>query len=73
MYGEGAQTRSFCYVSDLIAGMMALLTVAENPGEPVNIGNPNEFTILELAGLVLELIGSRQPIVFEPLHLQSYR
>lgn len=56
IYGSGQQTRSFCYVSDLVAGLMALMEVDPNPGQPVNIGNPGEFTIAELADMILDLI-----------------
>ncbi len=65
VYGEGRQTRSFCYVDDEIRGFLALLD-GDVTG-PVNIGNPEESTILELAELVLELTGSDSPLVFEPL------
>ena len=65
VYGEGQQTRSFGYVSDTIRGVLALLD--SNVNEPVNIGNPGEFTILELAQLVTELTGSTSEIVHEPL------
>lgn len=65
IYGDGGQTRSFCYVSDEIAGFLALLD-SDEPG-PVNIGNPVEFTMLELADLVIELTGSTAGIVFQPL------
>jgi nucleoside-diphosphate-sugar epimerase len=65
IYGAGTQTRSFCYVDDLIEGMVALLW-SDHRG-PMNLGNPNEFTMLELASLVIELTGSRSPLVFEPL------
>jgi nucleoside-diphosphate-sugar epimerase len=65
VYGDGSQTRSLCYVDDEIAGLVALL---DSPlTGPVNIGNPDERTVLELAHLVLEVSGSRSPIVFEPL------
>ncbi len=67
IYGSGEQTRSFCYVSDLVAGLIALMNVDPNPGLPVNIGNPGEFTISELAELVLEMTGSRSKIVHRPL------
>jgi UDP-glucuronate decarboxylase len=67
IYGSGAQTRSFCYVSDLIAGLVRLAEIEENPGFPVNIGNPSEFTILELADLVVELVGSESRIQYMPL------
>lgn len=66
VYGKGEQTRSFCYVDDLIAGMMGLMDQDETVG-PVNIGNPGEFTILELAEKVIALTKSKSKIVFEPL------
>jgi UDP-glucuronate decarboxylase len=67
IYGNGMQTRSFCYVDDLIEGFIRLMeTSAGFPG-PVNLGNPNEFTIRELADKVVELTGSRSPIVAKPL------
>ena len=65
VYGHGEQTRSFGYVSDTIAGVIALLDSEVH--EPVNIGNPGEFTILQLAELIVELTGSASQIVFEPL------
>jgi UDP-glucuronate decarboxylase len=66
LYGEGTQTRSFCYVSDLIEGIYRLMNTEGLTG-PVNIGNPNEFTIRELADLVISLTGSRSEIVRRPL------
>lgn len=71
IYGTGEQTRSFCYVSDLVAGLVALMNVAPNPGKPVNVGNPGEFTIGELAGLVLEMTGSRSRLVHLPLPIDD--
>jgi dTDP-glucose 4,6-dehydratase len=65
VYGDGKQTRSFCYVSDLIDGIYRLLESDEH--EPVNIGNPNEITILEFAERVRALVGTTAPIVFRPL------
>jgi dTDP-glucose 4,6-dehydratase len=65
IYGEGDQTRSFCYVDDEVRGILALLD-GDEVG-PVNIGNPNEFTIRELAELVLEVTASSSELVFEPL------
>ncbi|MGC2109914.1 MAG: UDP-glucuronic acid decarboxylase family protein [Candidatus Korobacteraceae bacterium] len=65
VYGEGSQTRSFCYVSDEIQGILALADSSEH--EPTNIGNPDEFTILECAKVVREVTGSRSKIRFEPL------
>ena len=67
IYGSGEQTRSFCYVSDLVAGLIALMNVEPNPGVPVNIGNPGEFTINELADLVLDMTGSASRVVHRPL------
>jgi len=65
MYGNGSQTRSFCYVADEIRGFLALLD-SDYLG-PVNIGNPSEFTMTELADLVLELTGSASTVIYEPL------
>jgi dTDP-glucose 4,6-dehydratase len=65
VYGDGKQTRSFCYVSDLIEGIYRLLESSEH--EPVNLGNPNEITILAFAERVRELVGASAPIVFRPL------
>jgi dTDP-glucose 4,6-dehydratase len=65
VYGDGSQTRSFCYVSDEVAGILAL--AKSNEHEPTNIGNPGEFTILECAKVVLEITGSRSNVRFEPL------
>jgi dTDP-glucose 4,6-dehydratase len=65
VYGDGSQTRSFCYVDDEVRGIVALLD-SDYVG-PVNVGNPHEFTVLELAGLVLEITGSSSEIVHEPL------
>ena len=65
LYGEGSQTRSFCYVDDLIAGMMALMS-GNHPG-PINIGNPGEFTIRQLAELVRDRIDPSLPLTTQPL------
>ena len=65
VYGDGSQTRSFCYVSDEVAGILALAR-SDEP-EPTNIGNPGEFTILQCAQVVLEVTGSASKIRFEPL------
>ena len=62
IYGDGSQTRSFCYVEDLVGGLIALMENQSNEPGPVNLGNPGEFTMLELASLVLELTGSPSPI-----------
>jgi UDP-glucuronate decarboxylase len=66
VYGEGMQTRSFCYVDDLIDGMIRMMD-KENFIGPVNIGNPDEYTILSLAKKIVAMTGSRSPIVFKPL------
>ena len=66
IYGDGTQTRSFCYVDDLIDGIVRMMNV-ENFTGPVNLGNPGEFTMLELAELVLKLTGSKSKIVYRPL------
>jgi dTDP-glucose 4,6-dehydratase len=65
VFGDGAQTRSFCYVADLVRGLVAL--AESGCHEPVNIGNPDEFTLLELAETVKEVTGSRSEILFEAL------
>src|SRR3982075_303102 len=65
VYGDGKQTRSFCYVSDEVDGILRLSKAEEH--DPVNIGNPVEFTILDCARLVLKVTGSSSPIVYEPL------
>jgi UDP-glucuronate decarboxylase len=67
IYGDGSQTRSFCYVDDLIDGMMKLMESDKAITGPINIGNPNEFTMLELAELVLKLTSSQSNITFKPL------
>ncbi len=67
IYGHGNQTRSFCYVKDLVAGLIGLMEVQPNPSLPVNLGNPGEFTINELADLVLDLTRSDSKIVYKPL------
>jgi UDP-glucuronate decarboxylase len=67
IYGEGQQTRSFCYVDDLIGGFVALMDAPNEVTGPINIGNPTEFTIRQLAETVIDLTGSRSPLVFEPL------
>ena len=65
VYGDGKQTRSFCYVSDLLDGIYRLLESDEH--DPTNIGNPHEITILEFAERIRALVGSKEPIVFRPL------
>jgi UDP-glucuronate decarboxylase len=63
IYGDGKQTRSFCYVSDLVEGIYRLLQLNDNPDTPINLGNPNEFTILELAKFVIDITNSKSEIV----------
>ena len=67
VYGDGSQTRSFCYVDDLIEGMVRLMNSRDGFTGPVNIGNPGEFTIKQLAEMVIDLTGSSSKIVYEPL------
>lgn len=67
IYGDGSQTRSFCYVDDLIEAMIRMMNSPKHLTGPVNTGNPNEFTIKQLATLVIELTGSSSKIVYEPL------
>jgi dTDP-glucose 4,6-dehydratase len=71
VYGDGSQTRSFCYVDDLVDGIVLLLERGD--AGPVNLGNPEERTVLELARLVVRLTGSDSPIVFEPLPVDDPR
>ena len=67
VYGEGSQTRSFCYVDDLIDGLVRLISTGPEVTGPVNLGNPTEFSILELATQVIDLVGSRSRILHRPL------
>jgi UDP-glucuronate decarboxylase len=67
IYGKGDQTRSFCYRDDLVEGMMRMMAAPDDFVGPVNLGNPNEFTILELAQLVLEMTRSKSNLIFQPL------
>jgi UDP-glucuronate decarboxylase len=67
VYGDGTQTRSFCYVDDLVEAMVRAMNTPDEFTGPVNIGNPREFTMLELAELVLKLTGSKSKLVFKPL------
>ncbi|MFP5240451.1 MAG: NAD-dependent epimerase/dehydratase family protein, partial [Acidobacteriota bacterium] len=67
VYGEGQQTRSFCYVDDLIDGFVRSMKTADEFTGPVNLGNPGEFTIMELAKLVIEYTGSKSKIEYRPL------
>ena len=67
LFGDGNQTRSFCYVDDLIEGMVRLMNTGDDVTGPINVGNPGEFTIRELAEKVIELTGSKSKLVFKPL------
>jgi UDP-glucuronate decarboxylase len=67
IYGEGLQTRSFCYVDDLVDGLMSLMATPKAVTGPINIGNPREFTILQLAQMVIEMTNSKSRLVNKPL------
>jgi UDP-glucuronate decarboxylase len=67
IYGDGSQTRSFCYVDDLIEAFVRLMGTADEITGPINTGNPGEFSMLELASLVIELTNSKSKLIFEPL------
>ena len=67
VYGDGSQTRSFCYVDDLIDGLIKLMNTPSDFTGPVNLGNQKEFTILELAEKVIKLTGTKSRIIHEPL------
>ncbi|MCP4747104.1 MAG: SDR family oxidoreductase [Desulfobacteraceae bacterium] len=67
IYGDGSQTRSFCYVDDLVDGLIRLMNSADSLTGPVNLGNPQEFTILELGEKILELVNSKSKLVFKQL------
>ena len=67
LYGDGTQTRSFCYVDDLIEGFVRLMNSPDDFAGPVNLGNPGEFSMVELAETIVDLTGSRSPLVYESL------
>ncbi len=67
IYGEGTQTRSFCYVDDLVEALIRLMSTSDEISGPMNLGNPGEFSMLELAQKVIELTGSQSPLVYQPL------
>ena len=71
IYGDGKQTRSFCYVSDLVEGIYKFLQLEKNPDSPINLGNPNEFTMLDLAKVVIEITNSKSELVFNPLPMDD--
>ena len=67
VYGKGDQTRSFCYVDELVEGILRLMTTEKGVTGPMNLGNPIEYTILEIAEIVIDQIGSKSKIIFKPL------
>ncbi len=67
VYGDGTQTRSFCYVDDMIEGLIRMMNGPDEFIGPLNLGNPDEFSILQLAEMIIKLIGSRSKIIFKPL------
>jgi len=67
LYGDGSQTRSFCFVDDLIEGFVRLMATGDDVTGPINIGNPREMTVRELAEMVVAMVGSKSGIVFQPL------
>jgi UDP-glucuronate decarboxylase len=67
VFGDGSQTRSFCYVDDLVDGLIRLMGTADDVTGPINIGNPGEFTMLELATKVVDLVGSESTVAYRPL------
>ena len=67
IYGDGSQTRSFCYVDDLIDGLVRLMATANSITGPINIGNPDEFSMQELASIIIELTGSRSRVRSSPV------
>jgi UDP-glucuronate decarboxylase len=73
VYGDGNQTRSFCYVDDLVDGLIRLMSSPDNVTGPINLGNPNEFTIRQLAEAVIDLTGASSKIVHRPLPIDDPR
>jgi UDP-glucuronate decarboxylase len=73
IYGDGSQTRSFCYVTDLVDGILKMLTLDANPNSPINLGNPIEYSMLELANKIIGMTNSKSSVVFEPLPLDDPR
>jgi UDP-glucuronate decarboxylase len=67
IYGDGSQTRSFCFASDLIDGIYKMLTIENQMETPINLGNPGEFSMLELAEKVISITNSKSSIIYEPL------
>jgi len=67
IYGDGSQTRSFCYVDDLVRGILEMMYLPESPSTPINLGNPKEFTMLELGSKIIQMTGSKSKLEFLPL------
>lgn len=67
VYGDGTQTRSFCYIDDLVEGIFRMATIDKLNGEVINLGNPDEYKIIDFAQIIKELTNSKSPIVFKPL------
>jgi UDP-glucuronate decarboxylase len=67
IYGDGSQTRSFCYVDDLIQGFIRLMSSLPDVTGPINLGNPGEFTIKQLAEMIIQMVGGKSELIFEPL------
>ncbi|MFC1799072.1 UDP-glucuronic acid decarboxylase family protein [Thermodesulfobacteriota bacterium] len=67
VYGDGSQTRSFCYVDDLVDGLIRLMLTSDEVIGPINIGNPDEFTVMELAQKIIQLTGSKSEVIFQSL------
>jgi UDP-glucuronate decarboxylase len=68
IYGDGSQTRSFCYVDAMVVGLTLLMKTRDEVTGPVNLGNPEEYSMLEVAQSILKLTGSQSKIIFQPLH-----
>jgi len=66
-YGDGTQTRSFCYVDDMVEGIVRMMNSSDDFTGPVNLGNPEEYRIIDLAKKIIDLTGSRSKIIFKPL------
>jgi UDP-glucuronate decarboxylase len=67
VFGDGAQTRSFCYVDDMVDGLIGMMNAADEFIGPLNLGNPDEYSMLQLAEMIIRLTGTRSKIIFKPL------
>ena len=67
VYGDGSQTRSFCYIDDLVNGMVKMMNSSKNITGPINLGNPTEYKIVELANAIIKLTNSKSKIILKPL------